>query len=58
MDNAEDAFDASPDAINKLQLILSNVEVNDGKMVPGEMWRDEDTERCAYIPSTSHHLFL
>lgn len=48
MDNSEDAFDASPDAIHKLQLILSNVEDNDGKMAPGEMWRAEDAERCAY----------
>lgn len=37
MDNSEDAFDATPDAINKLQLILSKVEENDGKMARGAM---------------------
>lgn len=56
MSNAEDSFHASPDSIRKLQLILSKVAENDGKMVPGEMWSDEDLEQYAHSRSLANHV--
>lgn len=44
MDN-EGLFHASPDTFRKSQLILSMV-VEDDNSSPGEMWCDEDDERC------------
>lgn len=47
MDNAEDSCKASPDAVRRLQLMLTKVLENDGKMLPGQMWHGDDDERCA-----------
>lgn len=47
MDNAENSFDASLDAIRKLQLMLTKVLENEGRISPREMWCDEGAERNA-----------
>lgn len=45
MDDEEGLLHASPDTFRKFQLILSMV-VEDDNLSPGEMWCDEDDERC------------
>lgn len=51
MSATEDSFHATPDAVHKLQLLISKVVKNGGSIVHDELWREEDSKQCHGVHS-------
>lgn len=49
MTDPESSFRATPNAIHKLQQVLTRIAENDGNIVAKGIWHEEDMERCAHF---------